>query len=237
MTQLFKNTFTNPDHMSFVDKNCFVSLDAINRLQYVESQIAYTRQYRSILLRNIKNLDVPTKYTNEDATPVSLKEWILNVPDYDDRPLFVQIHPPINNLIELHIRNCNTAIVHKWERNSTSHILRELEEKHYDNVFIDRNIIENKMSDSVEPWSLSPPPEINFLVPPRNAWNSKIPNTIKDQSSTSTSSRNNNKPNTRSVNSGKSNNKKNDTDTQTNYTSATYTSETTDIISDLQDES
>jgi hypothetical protein len=95
----------------------------------------------------------------------------------------------------------------------------------------------NPIPESVEPWSLPPPPEINFLVPPRNAWNSIIPQTIKDQSSTSTSSRNNNKSHTRSINSNKLQKGKNETDTHTNYKSATYTSETMDVISDLQDES
>jgi hypothetical protein len=93
-----------------------MSLDSINRLQYVESQIAYTRKYRSILLQNIKDTNVPTKHLKDDSTPVTLKEWILNIPDYEGRPLFTQIFPPTNNLIEVHVLNRNTGIAYQWER-------------------------------------------------------------------------------------------------------------------------
>jgi hypothetical protein len=50
MTKLFETTFKSKTNMTFISKSCFFSLDEISKLQFIESQIAYTKTHRSILL-------------------------------------------------------------------------------------------------------------------------------------------------------------------------------------------
>jgi hypothetical protein len=93
MTLLMANTFKNKNNMTFISKNYFNSLDDISRLQHVESQIQYTRTHRSIIFRNIKESHVPTNIYKSDnsRTKMLLTEWITNLQDYKDRPIFLQV--------------------------------------------------------------------------------------------------------------------------------------------------
>jgi hypothetical protein len=82
MTKIFKQTIRNPSKMTFISKSFLSTLDSISRLQFVESQIAYTRQTRSILLRHIKNLNVPSIHVSTDNQPIMVYDCIKDIKDY-----------------------------------------------------------------------------------------------------------------------------------------------------------
>jgi hypothetical protein len=183
MTKIFEKTFRNPSKMTFISKSYLSTLDSISRLQFVESQIAYTKQNRSILLRHIKDTNVPSIHVTIDNQPIMLTECIKNIKDYQGQPLFTDILPPVNNIVEVHIKNTNLQLALEWERNSIEHIARKINSHHYSNVFdIPYNEIQY-IEPSIEEWSVPKPPEIQFLVPQRKTW-AKIPTIIQNEPAT-----------------------------------------------------
>jgi hypothetical protein len=94
--------------MTFISKNYCKSPDTIIQLQHVVSQIQYTKTHRSIIFRNIKETQVPTKYDKPNTTSkLILTKWITQIKDYQGRSIYLQVFPPDNNLIEAHILACN----------------------------------------------------------------------------------------------------------------------------------
>jgi hypothetical protein len=235
MTSIFQKTFNNPSDMTFIAKNYYSTLGQIQRLQYIESQLAFAKRHRSIIIRNVKNTQVPTKHKKDDTKSILLTEWMSQIKDYQGNPLFLKIFPPVNNLIEVHTLSINTALAFEWERNAISHIAREIEPNQYNNVFSinsdDVNFILN-----ADPWITPTPPEINFLVPLRKAWTSTIPKTIEQQSDIKTKPTSDPKLTLNNNDKLKQKTRQQNSDAQTIATNTTYNSDT-DIISDLQDES
>jgi hypothetical protein len=154
MTKIFEQTFCNPSKMTFNSKSYFSTLDSISRLQFEESQIAYTRTNRSILLRNIKITNVPTIHVTTDNQPITLTDCLKNILDYQGQPLFTQMLPPVNNIAEVHILNNNLQLALEWERNSIEHIARKINKQHYTDVFdLPYNEIQY-IEPSSEEWSV-----------------------------------------------------------------------------------
>jgi hypothetical protein len=170
MTKIFEQTFRNPSKMTFISKSYLSTLDSISRLQFVESQIAYTRQNCSIFLRHIKNLNVPSIHVSTDNQPIMVYDCINDIKDYQGQPLFTEILPPVNNTIKVHMLNTNLQLALEWERNSIKHIARKINRHYYSEVF---DIPFNKIQyiePSPDEWLVPAPPEINFLVPQRKTW-------------------------------------------------------------------
>jgi hypothetical protein len=122
MTKLFENTFKNKTNMTFISKNYYLTLDEISKLQFIESQIAYTKMHRSILLRGIKETHVPSIHTTQRNKPLLLTECLRNIKDYQGNSLFTQIYPPVNSMVEVHILNKNLSLALEWEKHSVGHI-------------------------------------------------------------------------------------------------------------------
>jgi hypothetical protein len=236
MITILEKSFKNPNNMTFISKIYFNSLDNIQRLQHVESQIQYTKTHRSIIFRNNKETHVPTKYDKPNTTSkLLLPEWITQIKDYQGRSIYLQVFPPVNNLIEAHILTSNVWLAYEWERESIAHIAQAIDKQEYNKVF-DLPIEEqNKIIPSPDTWQLNPAPEINFLVPQRKAaWKSQIPQTIQNEDNQSTVS--DNKSHSSSTSKQKRI-KHHQTDANTVVTTTTFNSESNDLISDLQDES
>jgi hypothetical protein len=239
MTKIFEQNFNNPSKMTFITKNYFSSLSPILRLQFIESQIAYTRTNRSILLRNIKNLNVPSIHVTSENEPILLIDCLKNINDYQGQPLFTNILPPVNNVVEAHILHKNLQLALEWERNSIEHIARKLNTHHYSDVFdLPQHQLDNIQPSQTE-WIVPTPPDIQFLVPQRKAW-AKIPTIIQNNNKITNQSPTTNdldSTNTSVISTYSRKKKQNNIDNQTVETATTYQSESNDTISDLQDES
>jgi hypothetical protein len=172
MTALMEKTFQNRKSMTFISKNLFNSLETIDKLQYVESQIQYTKTHRSIIFRNIKETHVPTNhYKPDNTTPMLLTEWITQIQDYQGRSLYMQVFPPVNNLVEAHILTSNVSLAYEWERDCISHIAKVIDIATYQNVFDIPIEDQQNIIPSYETWKVTPSPDIDFLVPQRKpAW-------------------------------------------------------------------
>jgi hypothetical protein len=169
MTTKMEKTFKNTNKMTFISKNCFNSLNNPTCLQHDECQIQYTKNHRSIIFRNIKETHVPTKYDKPNTTSkLLLTEWITQIKDYQGRPIYLQLFPPVNNLIEAHIIACNISLVYEWDRDCISHMAQAIDQKEYRNVFDIPIKDQNNIVPSQELWHLHPAPAKNFLVPQKN---------------------------------------------------------------------
>jgi hypothetical protein len=231
MTKLFKTTFKSKTNMTFISKSYFFSLDEISKLQFIESQIAYTKTHRSILLRGIKETHIPSIHTTTQNKPLLLTECLRDVRDYQNNWLFSQIYPPVNNMVEVHILNKNLSLALEWEKQCIGHIARQIERKYYNKVFnMTHDELEN-IQPSPEPWALPSPPDIEFLVPQQKAW-TQIPKTISQTNDSGSIQQKSSKP-SNSINKNKS---KYATDTQTAVIATTFQSDNIDVISELQDE-
>jgi RNA polymerase-interacting CarD/CdnL/TRCF family regulator len=231
LTKLFEQTFRNKNYMTFISKSYLSTLDSISKLQYLESQIAYAKTHQSILLRNIKDTHVPSIHTTTNNKQKLLTQCLTEIKDYQGKPLFLQIFPPVNNTVEAHVLNNNLSLAHQWEQNSVSHVARLIERTYYPKVF-DLSYDElNNITPSSEQWSIPAAPEIDFLVSQRKIWTTQIPKTIQKHADKQFTTHVQGKS-TQSVH-----NTSQKTDTHTAVTTTTDQSDNTDIISDLQDES
>jgi hypothetical protein len=235
MTTKLENTFKTQLNLLFISKLYSNSLDTLQRLQYVESQIQYTKTHRSIIFRDIKETHVPTtKYKPDNNTKMILTEWITKIQDYQGRPLYLQIFPPVHDLVEAHILTTNVSLAYEWERDCKSHIAKVIEKQDYNKIFNIPIEEQKKIVPSKEIWEVTPAPIIDFLVPQRKAaWKSPIPQTIQNPNSSVALDT---KSNTSMISKHKQN-KINNTDTNTVITTTTYNSENIELISELQDES
>jgi hypothetical protein len=159
-----------------------------------------------------------------------LKEWRTKIKDYQGQPLYLQVFPPVQNLVEAHILATNVSLAYEWEKECTSHIAKVIDIKEYNNVFDMATEEQHKIIPLKETWSVTPEPEINFLVPQRkSAWSSPVPQTIQNQNNSIASDTKSNN----SIISKQKGTKLNNTDTNTVYTTTTYNSENIDLISEL----
>jgi hypothetical protein len=138
---------------------------------------------------NIKETHVPTTILKSDnTTKMIITEWLTKIKDYQGRPLYLQVFPPVQNLVEAHILATNVSLAYDWEKGCTSHIAKEIDIKEYNNVFDMSAEEQHKIIPSKETWSVTPEPEINFLVPQqKSAWSSPVPQTIQNQNNSITS--------------------------------------------------
>jgi hypothetical protein len=116
MTTLFEQTFRNKQYMTFISKSYLSTLDSISKLQYVESQIAYAKTHRSILLCNIKDTHIPSIHTTTTNKQMMLTQCLTEIKDYQGKSIFLQIFPPVNNMVEAHVLNNNLSLALQWEK-------------------------------------------------------------------------------------------------------------------------
>jgi hypothetical protein len=100
--------------MTFITKSYLSTLNSLSKLQYVESQIEYAKTHRSILLRNIKDTHVPLIHTTTDNKQKLLTQCLTEIKDNQGIPLFLQIFPPGNNNVEVHVLNNNLSLALQW---------------------------------------------------------------------------------------------------------------------------
>jgi hypothetical protein len=173
------------------------------------------------------------QYTTTDNKQKLLTQCLTEIKDYQGKPLFLQIFPPVNNTVEAHVLNNNLSLALQWEQNSVAHLARQIERIYYPKVFdLPYEDLDN-ITPSQEQWCVPAAPEIEFLVPQRSVWTTQIPKTIQQHADKSTQKQEQEK----SVQSTITNKKLQKTDTHTAGTTTTYQSDNMDIISDLQDES
>jgi hypothetical protein len=223
MTTILEQTFKNQKNMLFISKLYFNSLDTIQRLQYVESQIQYTKTHRSIIFRDIQETHVPTTiYKDDNITQMILTEWITKIQDYQGRPLYLQVFPPVHDIVEAHILTTNVSLAYEWERDCKSHIAKVMDKHEYNSVFDIPIEDQQLIIPSKEIWAVTPAPTIEFLVPQRKAvWKSPIPQTIQNQNNNVASDT----KSTTCITSKQKQTKINNNDTNTIITTTTYNSE------------
>jgi hypothetical protein len=77
--------------------------------KYITSQSNYQKKYRTILVSGIKSISIPTTVTDKNEK-LSIQEWLLTVPDYQQRSLFTKVQFVNENEIELQCLATNKAI-------------------------------------------------------------------------------------------------------------------------------
>jgi predicted nucleic acid-binding Zn-ribbon protein len=156
---------------------------------------------------------------------MSIKEWLATVPDYQQNNLFLQITEVNNDELEVRCLTTNLHVSKKWARHALIHISRVLRPIQYESAFTDVNALLINSTNAVER-KPPPPPKIQFMPDPRNAWKQDIPTTINKVDKKSNSKR----KNTTSTNDL-------DNDNNTTTTVNTQSSYTQDTISELQNNS
>jgi hypothetical protein len=169
---IFRNTFKDKNRTTFIPKEYFDTLNPQQKAKFIRSQYEYQRMYRSILVKGIQNVHLPTKILNNNIH-MSIHEWLLNVPDYQHQKLFLQITEVNNNELELRCVETNLHIAKKWARNALTYISRILKPIQLASAFTDTEDI--RLNTNVEDWQPPPPPVIEFMPDPRNAWKTDIP--------------------------------------------------------------
>jgi hypothetical protein len=56
-----------------------------------------------------------------------LTEWITQIQDYQGQSIYLQIVPPVNNLVKAHILTSNVSLASKWERESIAYIAQAID--------------------------------------------------------------------------------------------------------------
>jgi hypothetical protein len=230
LSDLLRNKFNDPNNTTFIPKEYFDTLNPQQKSNIISSQYEYHRLYRSVIIKGIKNAHLPTVTINN--TPLSIIEWIKTVPDYQHRHMFLQITEVNHDELELRCLETNLHIAKKWARQATLHIATCLKPIQLSSAFTDSDSVIHNLK-KIEVWNPPPPPTINFMPDPKNAWNEGIPKTItKHEQKKSNTKR---KSNTYTREQGKDKDNENDNNTTTTVnTQASYTQAT---ISELQNSS
>jgi hypothetical protein len=213
LSNIFGNTFQDPNHSCFIRQDIFSSLSPSEKVQYIDSQYQYNKKYRSLLISGFLNYDITTLVNDNDNIPLTIPEWLLTVPDYHQSNLFTQVNVISNSTLEIQTLNYNLAIAMKWARNHVSHIGKVIDGNDHTYVF-------QQSFDSlpdIDNWEPPIQPDIIFYKTKYNT----IPKTIGAlQNSKETYS-----------------SKTVDIDNQTTATSSTVWSSSDNNISDLQSNS
>jgi hypothetical protein len=170
------------------------------------------------LISGFKNIDIETIVVDDDRIPLTIKEWLLTVPDYNNRKLFLQVAEITDNIADIQLLATNLTIANKWARHSDTHISRVLHESDISLAF---ETIPS-FSHEIEFWEPPTKPDIKFIS---NTRNPTIPQSINGQSISPTYPTNQHKKQI------------NDTDNVTTTTSISAWSTSQNEISDLHSNS
>jgi hypothetical protein len=140
-------------------QDVYSSLPPLERIQYVNSQYNYTKQYRTIIISGFKNIHIDTIVVDEYQVPLTIKEWILTIPDYNNKSLFVQVVEITDHILELQVQAKNLPITNKWARHFQTHISRVLHKSDLALTF--KNV--PTFSYNVEFWEPPEKPNIQFI--------------------------------------------------------------------------
>jgi hypothetical protein len=225
ISKVFQQHFNNPNHTRFIPKEYFDTLDPKQKAEYIESQYKYQRKYRSVIVKGIRNVHLPTVITDNNI-PLSIAEWLKTVLDYQHRHMFFQVTEVNNDQLELRCLETNLSIAKKWARNATSHIARVLNPIQWESAFTDSNV-NRYLGNDTEEWNPPPPPTIQFMPDPKDIWKKDIPKSITKQE------------NKKQQNKRRNNNQSLDHDNDNNTTTTvnTQSSYTQETISELQNNS
>jgi hypothetical protein len=224
-----KNIFQNLQKTRFpnlISRDYFNTLQDHEKARIIESQITYQQTYRTLLIKGLKNIDIPTKITDSKNINLSIKEWILQVPDFQQKNLFLNAIEVNDSDVEVQFATNNLAIAQKWTRNSLIHIARVLSPHSYCTAFISPNDDFDYLLEETEKWDPPSPPRIK-LMPSQNAWHNPIPSSIAGSSKSMPKI----KQYKNVINTGY------DSDCNTATTIATQISGSQDILSELQSDS
>jgi hypothetical protein len=73
-TKIFSKTFKNKDSQIFISRDYFNTIEEHEKARFVESQITYQQTYRTLSIKGLKNVDIPTKITDSKNINLSIKE-------------------------------------------------------------------------------------------------------------------------------------------------------------------
>jgi hypothetical protein len=222
VTKIFESTFKRSNSPTFIRKDYFNSLEHNEKLKFIDSQTNYQQQHRTLLIRGIRTLEIPTKIQDYRQLNISLKEYILQVPDYQRNHLFVQANEVNDTDIEVQFNHNNLTIAQKWIKHAATHIARVISPTLYNKVFT--GSIDEDEIYVTDQWDPPSPPRVQ-LTPRHNVWQSPIPSSIASS--------------TKFRPGGKASKSKNDNDSDcyTATTIATQMSCSQEVISELQSES
>jgi hypothetical protein len=206
--------------MVFFSIELFSSLHQNNKNKYIDSQIAYVANHRTILIKGIQDVNINTLSQNNNK-PLQIREWLLEIPDYQGNKLFTRLTEVNNDIVELQLKASNYKIALKWSENCIYHIAKAVCQSQLSKVFSDTIDYNNHMEDNT-PWEPPPIPKIDLLQ--NSKWTGQIPHSI----SQSTHSKKTTNKTAKTVE---------DTDTLTVATVASSTSYSQNDISDLLSES
>jgi hypothetical protein len=222
LTKLFQQTFHKSQHISFVSSEFLNSLDQDAKNKYIQSQVDYKNKYRLILVKGIKNYHVHTTMLKHNK-PLTIKEWLLTIPDYQGKLLFHSATTTHRDSVELQLSSPNLPLALKWANPAHSHIARVCHKSELHNIFSHGPF--SHLPDS-DPWDPPPPSSLPSASSSTSTWTGQIPRSISQPPKTHGS-----KQHTRK------NSQIKDSDDTTVATVATSTSYSQNEISTLQSES
>jgi hypothetical protein len=115
LASILQNNFSDKNHTTFIPKEYFDSLNPQQKAKFIRSQYEYQRMYRSIIVKGIKNVHLPTTISTNN-THISIHEWLTTVKDYQQSNLFLQITEVNNDDLEL---RCLETNLHRQEVGKT----------------------------------------------------------------------------------------------------------------------
>jgi hypothetical protein len=139
----------------------------------------YTKQQPTIILSGFTNYKTATIITDENNVPLTIKEWLLTVPDYHNKELFTNVKEINDCTLELQTTASNFAIAMKWARKHLSYIKQVLRSSDIEYAI---QIDDIQATENIEEWETQKPPEIKFYSRPQS---NTIPKTITGTSKSS----------------------------------------------------
>jgi hypothetical protein len=226
VSKSFRQTFNKIQTKTFIDRDFFSSLDQVEKMKYIESQLAYQNKYRTLLIEGITNIKIPTTHQDQNNRSMTISEWILQVHDLQHQQLFTHVTQVKHNTIELQFLNIKFSTALKWAKNALTHIARVVDPTYLQAVFNDPEYTYHDLQTS-DKWEPPTPPRHTFLPTPTTAWKNIIPKNI----TSSTMSKTDIKKQKKYINT------REEDDQLTITTAATQMSYSQDAISDLQSDS
>jgi hypothetical protein len=121
LSDLLRPSFIDPNKSHFLSKEYFNTLNPQEEYKYILSKSEYQKKYRTILVSGIRSISIPSTVT-DNKEKLSVHEWLLTIPDYQQRSLFTHVHSVNQYDIEPQSLETNKAIAKKWARNAKTHI-------------------------------------------------------------------------------------------------------------------
>jgi hypothetical protein len=163
MATLLESHFNNPTHMSFVKMRTFMCLDTSKKLQLIRSQTTFAKQHRTFMIWDIESIQVTVTPSPSSPTGTTLKEWLQNIKTSNGENMFLEVIDPIDNNVEVMIRNTSEYEARMWLRGSHAHIARAIDPVDYSTVFKYPHELDQKMDNSA-PWTNNKLPEVIVLL-------------------------------------------------------------------------